>query len=433
MRLFGRGNRPPQALEWGSSFAEAGLEAGSRRKARSGSAYDGSTMSFDHPADHRPIGSRRHDVLRPEGMGSVPPPPRGGRGIGRRIASLLLLLAAIALIGGLVWVALSFTGVGEHADVKAGTPVKVVIPQGANSAQIATILAESGVVGRASIFRARLRLNGDGSEFRSGTYRLKAGSSYDTIVRVLEKGPAAAPTFDLTIPEGQRLEETAAYIDELRSKAQREGGQVLPAFTGAEYLKAVNAAPLPTNLQIPRGTTKREGLLFPATFQLKLTATAEDFVAKQQQSFADNIAEVDMTRAKAANLTPYDIVIIASLIEREAQLDKERPLVAAVIWNRLKVGEPLGIDASNQYGVYTPGADEFWESALKQSQLETEGPYNLRLKQGLPPTPIAEPSRASLDAAANPAKVDYRYYVTKGDGSGGHFFTADYDEFLAHQ
>jgi UPF0755 protein len=121
-------------------------------------------------------------------------------------------------------------------------------------------------------------------------------------------------------------------------------------------------------------------------------------------------------------------------VEREARLDKERPLVAAVIWNRLKVGEPLGIDAANQYSVYKPGTKAFWETELKQSQLELDSPYNLRKVAGLPPTPIAAPSLASLEAAANPAKVDYRYYVVDTDkNDGSHFFTDDYNEFLAHQ
>jgi len=148
------------------------------------------------------------------------------------------------------------------------------------------------------------------------------------------------------------------------------------------------------------------------------------------------MAGLDMTKAKAANLTPYEIVTIASLIEREARLPAERPRVSAVIWNRLKAGEPLGIDASNQYAAYTKGAKEFWVRELLQSQLDAEGPYNLRKVGGLPPTPIAAPSKASLEAAAAPAQKDIdndtRYYVANPDGSGEHFFTSSYDEFLAH-
>ena len=207
MKLFGRGNRP-QAMEWGSSFAEAAAPTRTRRRGRIGAdAYDARVTSPPHgDPQHRAIGSRRIDAPHPDAFGSAPP-PRRKRGIGQRILSLLLLVAALVLIGGLGWIAVSFTGVGgDGPDVKAGTPVKVVIPNGSTSEDIADILAKAGVVDRETVFRARLKLNGDGSEFKSGTYNMKTGSSYDTIVKVLEKGPAAAPTFDITIVEGQRME-----------------------------------------------------------------------------------------------------------------------------------------------------------------------------------------------------------------------------------
>jgi UPF0755 protein len=432
MKVFGRSDRRPDAMEWGSSFAEAELSSRRRRWGRSERvAYDAGVMAAPHGDSQRPIGARHRDVPLPEDL-TVAPDPRRPHGVGRRIASVLLLAAALAFIGGLAWLAVSYTGSIGGEQVADGTPVEVVIPEGANSDRIAAILEDAGVVRNGTVFRARLRLSGDGSQFRAGTYTLETGASYDTIVRVLEEGPAAAPTFDITIPEGQRIEETAAHIDSLRSAAQREGRQVLPAFTGAEYLQALTAQRLPQDLGIPAGTRSREGLLFPATYQLRLDATAEDFVERQRQAFADNMAAIDMTRATEANLTKYDIVIIASLIEREARLAKERPLVAAVIWNRLRIGEPLGIDASNQYDVYEPGSDEFWVRELRQSHLARESPYNLRKVQGLPPTPIAAPSASSLQAAANPADVDYRYYVANPDGSGEHFFTESYDEFLRH-
>jgi UPF0755 protein len=434
MSIFGRREQRPSAMEWGSSFAEA--EAATKRRGRGrfdDSAYDARIMASQPPSHHdRPIGSRRHDIVRPEAFGSTPPPTQG-RSLGRRLASVVLLLAALLLIGGLVWTVLNFSGVGG-SDVKPGQRVRVTIPKGATSTDVADVLAKAHVVNNETVFRARLKLNGDGAAFRAGSYSMKTGSSYDTVVKTLEKGPAAAPTYQLQVIEGQRLEEIAAGFDAKRSEAQRAGSEVLPAFTGADYLKAVAKLRPDPSLKAPKGTTKMEGLLFPATYDLRLTATPEDFIAKQQAAFRDNIAGIDMTRAAKANLTPYDVVIIASLIEREAKLDKERPLVAAVIWNRLKVGEPLGIDASNQYAAYTKGAKEFWVKELLQSQLDAEGPYNLRKVPGLPPTPIAAPSLKSLQAAANPANVDYRYYVLdtkKNDGS--HFFTADYNQFLAHQ
>lgn len=437
---FGRRKGRPEPMEWGSSFAEA--EIVSRRSARrgfGGASYDARVTAPHSPGDQqRPIGSRRRDIAVPEAFGSAPPPPPR-RGTAGRVLSAMLLLAAILLMAGLAWAALSFTGSGGD-DVAPGKKVRVTIPQGSNSDEIATILADAGVVDRATIFRARLKLNGDGAGFRAGTYTMETGSSYDTIVGVLEQGPPAAPTFDITIVEGQRMEETAAAIDASRRKKQAAGEKVLPVFTGAEYLAAVKAQPLPPYLKVPSEVRSlpnvREGLQFPATYQLKHGATAEEFVVKQREAFDAVMADLDLARATQAQLTPYEIVIIASLIEREARLPAERPRVAAVIWNRLKAGEPLGIDASNQYDVYEPGSDEFWVRELRQSHLDRESPYNLRKVQGLPPTPIAAPSASSLQAAAAPAQADIdndtRYYVANPDGSGEHFFTNSYDEFLSH-
>ena len=121
----------------------------------------------------------------------------------------------------------------------------------------------------------------------------------------------------------------------------------------------------------------------------------------------------------------YDVVTIASMIEREVLVPKERPLVAAVIYNRLSQGMPLGIDATLRYDL-----DNF-DQPLTESELQSDSPYNTRLVTGLPPTPIANPGLDSLQAAADPAKVDYTYYVVKPDTCGEHFFTNDYDEFLA--
>ncbi|MCW2924108.1 MAG: mltG, partial [Thermoleophilia bacterium] len=220
MSLFGRKQRAPRPLEWGSSFAEAEtLTRRSRGVRRGGPSYDAAGMATPPPSDDRPIGSRRRDVRPPAPVGSLPPKPR--RGAAHRIASILLLLAALVLIGGLVWVALGVFGGGS--DTKSGTPVKIVIPKGATSSEIAGILADKDVVGRESVFRARLKLNGDGDNFRAGTHTLKTGSSYDTIVRELSKAPVAAPTFNVTIPEGQRLEETAALIDDMRASRTKEG------------------------------------------------------------------------------------------------------------------------------------------------------------------------------------------------------------------
>ncbi|MCZ4497203.1 MAG: mltG, partial [Thermoleophilia bacterium] len=333
MKLFGREEDRPEALEFGSSFADMGVATKARDHGSIGSgAYDARAMT--NPAhgepttsEHRPIGSRRRDVAQPAGFGVAPSkPPK--RGIVRRFIGFVIFLAILAAMAGGAWFA--WTTFTSGSDIAAGKAVKVVIPNGASAGEVADVLAETGVVSNESMFRARLRLNGDGADFRSGTYTMKTGSSYDTVVRVLEKGPAAAPTFNLTLPEGTRIEETAALIEKMRDERLQQGLTPQPVFTGAQYLAAVKATPVPPQYKAP-AKSPLEGFLFPATYELRLAATAQQFVDKQLAAFGDNFAQVSMANATAAKLSPYEVVTIASLIEREARIDSERPLVGAVI------------------------------------------------------------------------------------------------------
>ena len=147
--------------------------------------------------------------------------------------------------------------------------------------------------------------------------------------------------------------------------------------------------------------------------------------AIQLEDFKSRIAGVDMSYAHSKNLTAYDVVTIASMIEREAGLASQRKLVAAVIYNRLHEGMPLGIDATIRYGLDIPGTKSLTKEALR-----SPSPFNTRIHAGLPPTPIANPGLASIRAAANPARVDYLYYVRKPD-KRHHYFTADENEFCA--
>jgi len=143
---------------------------------------------------------------------------------------------------------------------------------------------------------------------------------------------------------------------------------------------------------------------------LKAGATADDLVDRQLDAFRDNFDGISLKAAERKNLTPYDVVKIASLIERETPSDKERPLISSVIYNRLAIDEPLGIDAALRYDLHN------WSKPLKQSEVESDNPYNLRNRQGLPPTPIGNPGLASLKAAAKPARTEYMFYVAKPGG-----------------
>ncbi len=166
-----------------------------------------------------------------------------------------------------------------------------------------------------------------------------------------------------------------------------------------------------------------EGFLFPATYEFTKLTSSQRLVRDQVRAFARNWNRVDLRYARSKNLTPYDVLIIASMVEKEAVAARERPLVAAVIYNRLKAGMVLGIDATIRYGRNVPGTE-----SLSQSDIESDNPYNTRRVAGLPPTPIANPGLASIRAAARPAKVDYLFFVRKPD-EVHHFFTASESEF----
>ncbi len=227
----------------------------------------------------------------------------------------------------------------------------------------------------------------------------------------VQKGPRTLKTVDVVIPEGLARTDMAAIAKDagLKGDYEKETAKAPKGFD----LKKLGAS----------GDASLEGFLFPATYDLEKDAPVSDLVGKQLDAFEDNFAGVDMSYAKKKNLTEYDVVTIASMIEREVQAPEERKLVSAVIYNRLADGEPLGIDATLRYEV---GFDK----PLTESELASDSPYNTRLVPGLPPTPIGNPGLDSLEAAADPADVDYKYYVFKPGSCNEHSFTADYDEFL---
>jgi peptidoglycan lytic transglycosylase G len=170
-----------------------------------------------------------------------------------------------------------------------------------------------------------------------------------------------------------------------------------------------------------------EGFLFPSTYDFDRTSTSAALVQDQLQAFEGQWQMVDLAYARSKNLTPYDVLKIASIVEREAVVPSERKLVAAVIYNRLRAGMPLGMDSTIRYGLHVPGT-----KPLLESELQSDNPYNTRKFLGLPPTPISNPGLASIEAAAHPAQVDYLYFVRKPD-KRHHYFTSNYQDFLQHE
>lgn len=228
----------------------------------------------------------------------------------------------------------------------------------------------------------------------------------------------------IIFPEGFTRQEMADRVDAVREIAIEKRG-VNPRLTRDGYLRATASVRPPSEFRKDWPGDRIEGFLFPATYEFTNLTTARRLVRDQLSHFRRQWRRVDLGYARSKNLTPYDVLIIASMIEKETVAPEERRLVAAVIYNRLRMRMVLGIDATIRYGRNVPGTEP-----LRQSDIESDSPYNSRKRAGLPPTPISNPGLASIQAAAHPARVDYLYFVRKPDGVH-HFFTASEAEFFS--
>src|SRR5215210_6531624 len=235
---------------------------------------------------------------------------------------------------------------------------------------------------------------------------------------------APAPkVLKIIFPEGFTRADMAHRISEVNAIAKQKR-KVTPRLSEDRYLALTDGASrVPKPFLADGKPPNLEGFLFPATYEFTAKTTTRQLVNHQLATFNKNWAAVNLRYARSRNLTAYDVLIIASMIEKEVIAPEERPLVSAVIYNRLKAGMSLGIDATIRYGLGVPGTE-----SLRESHLADPTPYNTRIHTGLTPTPIANPGLASLQAAAHPAKVKYLYFVRKPDKIH-HFFTASKREF----
>ena len=229
--------------------------------------------------------------------------------------------------------------------------------------------------------------------------------------------------FKVVFPEGFTRRQMANRVAEVEKIALAEH-RGKPKLSAAGYLSA-------SRPRVVRGFTRTnvplEGFLYPALYNFDVKTTNAGLVQKQLAAFRDNWAKVGLSYASSKNLTPYDVLKIASMIEKEAGVPKDRALIAAVIYNRLHNRMPLQIDATTRYGLHISG-----NRPLTNAELHSSNPYNTRQVPGLPPTPISNPGLPAMIAAAHPAHVDYLYFVRK-PGTHRHYFTANYQDFLAHE
>ena len=324
----------------------------------------------------------------------APPAPRRRR----RSGCLVAAVAGVLVLAAAGWFAVSllqpFRGEGEGR-------VRVVVPQGAGVGEIADLLAQRDVISSPFFFEARATVSGQRGDLKPGSYALKRDMSYGAALDALAAGPPP-DLVTITVPEGRSRREIAALVG-----AQLEG----------DYLAATKRSPALSPREFDaRGATDLEGFLFPATYELRRGRPVSDLVRQQLSAFRREFGQVDLRAARKKNLTGYDVLIIASMVEREATLARERPLIASVIYNRLRDGIPLGIDATLRFALNQ------WERPLTESELASPSPYNTRRVGGLPPGPIGNPGIASIRAAARPARTDYLYFVVKPGGDGAHAF-----------
>jgi UPF0755 protein len=289
--------------------------------------------------------------------------------------------------------------------------VQVTVPKGSSVSEVGDLLSDKGVIDDSTLFQIRVTLAGKRSEIYSGHFTLAHGMSYGAAIDALSTPPVKRAV-SVTIPEGYTRSQAAQLVEE-------DGipGSYTKATVRSKYLNPAQYG--------GKGAKDLEGFLFPDTFELKPSAPVADLVQLQLQDFKRRIKGVDMKYAKSKNLTIFDVLTIASMVEREAGVPSQRKLVASVIYNRLREGMPLGIDATIRFatGNYT--------KPLTESELAIDSPYNSRTNAGLPPGPINSPGLEAIEAAAHPSKTGYLFYVTTPDACGKLTFAKTEAEFEA--
>lgn len=321
--------------------------------------------------------------------------------------TVLVVLVVGAALGGYLYL----RSIGVFGESDPGQRVELVVPKGSSAIDVAELLEENGVIESVLGFRIAMFLSGNDLSIEAGRYELHQGLTASDAIDVLSEGAFGAEFVTVTFPEGSWLTEFAAILEEDTH------------ISGDDFLDLVTNGGVTSKL-LPDGVTSLEGLLFPSTYQVIKKDTARSIARRLVREMEEETGRLDFAaKLEALGYTPYEGIIVASMIEGEAKIPEERAMVARVVYNRLEQGIPLGIDATILYALGE--RKEF----ITESDLAIESPYNSRKVAGLPPTPIGAPGRDALEAAANPAEGDWLYYVLS-DCEGHHAFSEDYDEFI---
>ena len=324
---------------------------------------------------------------------------------------VVVALLGIGALGGLFY--LRSIGVWSTTG-DPGRPIEIVIPKGASASEIGELLVDKGVIESALAWRITLYLEGGGDGIEAGKYNLFAGLSPKDALGLLAEG-ATVDFVTVTFPEGSWVRDFARIVGR-DTHITRDG------FIEALRSGDVTSELMPDGLGSIEGAEPWEGLLFPSTYQVVEDDTAVTLAQRIADEMERQVAELNFSAIEQRGYSVYDALIVASMVEAEAKVDEERPKVASVIYNRLDVGERLGIDATVLYALGEHREELF------QSDLAIDSPWNTRLHAGMPPTPIGAPGKESLEAAADPAPGDLFFYVV-GDCEGHHNFSETSAEF----
>lgn len=365
----------------------------------------------------------------------------------RCLTMLLLALLAVAILGGTLWYLLrdhNPASAGDGPTIDAGSlervaiavylqfkqdeikqpasddpsPVPFTVEPGETPATISVRLERMGLIQDAQLFRLLVRYWEVDDKLEAGEYELRRNMSMEEIVAALQHGVAI--TRQITIPEGWRMEQVAQFL-------AQEG-----LVDEARFLTLARQGDFPYDFlrDRPAGSpTSLEGFLFPDTYQVNETIGTEGMINLLLRTFDQKVTPQMRQRAAERRWTIYEVVTLASIIEREAVVDEERPIIASVYLNRLAKGMYLQADPTVQYAKgYNTETGRWWNSMLQEEAQTVESPYNTFLYPGLPPGPICSPGLASIQAVLNPAETPYLFFFSKGDGS--HAFSQTYEEHL---
>jgi UPF0755 protein len=365
--------------------------------------YDDPVRGYDDPAVGGGAGTPgrggAHRQGRASGSHRRRPPADHSTYRRRRILAVLASLVVLVIIVALVGVVYANHQINPGG--REGARVAVDIPAHASTGEIGTILGRAGVIHDGKLFRYYAKVTGAG-DLLPGNYQLARNESYDDAINALQKGPVLIVD-RLTIPEGFTLAQIAARVG------------ALPGLhlSAAKFLAAGTTGQVKSPYE-PAGSDNLEGLVFPATYQVRQGQVEADILQEMVDAFDTNATQLGLVAgAKKLGMTPYQVVTVASIVEREAKLAGDRGDVASAIYNRLAQGMTLGADSTQTY--YLRLTDPTVVPTV--AQLEQPSPYNTRLNTGLPPTPIANPGIPSLMAAINPPSTTYLYFVeTNPDG-----------------